>query len=813
MPPTSTYRLQLTAEFGFHEAAAVVPHLASLGVTHVYLSPILEAAPGSRHGYDVVDHSRISAERGGVEGWRVLQGALREHGLGCVVDVVPNHMAIPTPESTNPALWAVLRDGRESEYAHWFDIDWAAGDDRLVLPVLGTGVDEALASGELARDGDRLVYHDHEFPIAPATAGLPTAELVHAQHYALENWKATADRLNYRRFFDVSTLIGLRVEDEDVFLRTHRLLFDLVAAGDVQGLRIDHPDGLADPRGYLDRLRAAVPDTWLVVEKILGTGETLPADWPCDGTTGYDSLPAVEAALLDRRGADGLVAAHAALTGVTETYPEAVASAKRDVLAEVLAPERRRLTALLVRCLPGADPELLGDALDALLVAMPVYRTYLVPGSPAGPADTGVLERAGNAAATASPELSTTVGLVVDLLLGRTPAAADGGDSGGGGMDGGGDSGGGGVDRAPLAEFVARFQQTSGALAAKGVEDTAFYRWLALPSLCEVGADPGHLETDPVAAFHRYAGGHSATSMTTLSTHDTKRGEDVRARLRLIAERPDRWAEAVARWRGLAGRADGVDDRTDHLLWLTLVGAWPITADRLTAYLTKAVREAKTQTSWLHQDEAYERAVTGHAEAVLADEAVRDDVARFVAELHEPWVTDLLAAKLLQLTMPGVPDTYQGTEGARLVLVDPDNRTPVDYGALAAALVEVDAAAPPDWRADPDAAKVHLVSRVLRTLRRRSGGFGAYRPLAAGGERADHVVAFSRGDAVTVTPRLPVRLRATGGWRATWLGLPPGEWTDVLSGRSYEGHARLADLLGAFPVAYLLRNFGGDRED
>lgn len=787
---TSTYRLQLTPEFGFHEAAAVVPYLASLGVTHAYLSPILEAAPGSMHGYDVVDHSRLSGERGGIQGWRVLQGALREYGLGCLVDVVPNHMAIPTPESANPALWSVLRDGRESEYAHWFDIDWADGDGKLVLPVLGTTVDEAVATGELTRDGDRLLYHDHEFPVSPATAGLPTSELVHAQRYTLGSWEATADRLNYRRFFDVSSLIGLRVEDADVFERTHRLLFDLVAAGDVQGLRIDHPDGLADPQGYLARLRAAVPGMWVVVEKILGAGEALPADWPCDGTTGYDALPVVEAALLDRHGANRLVAAHPGLAGVRDTYPEAAATAKRDVLAEVLTAERRRLTGLLTRCLPDDDPGALGDALDALLVAMPVYRTYLVPGRPPSSTDLTVLERARDTAAAASPALAPVVTRVVDLLLGRARQASD----------------------APVTELVTRFQQTSGALAAKGVEDTAFYRWLALPSLCEVGADPGHLEADPVDAFHRYAAGRAAASMTTLTTHDTKRGEDVRARLRLLAEIPGRWAETVARWRELAGTANALDDRTEHLLWLTLAGAWPISADRLTAYLTKACREAKLQTSWLRPDEAYERAVLARAESALAEQAVRDDVAAFVAALHEPWVTELLAGKLLQLTMPGVPDCYQGTEGTRLVLVDPDNRNPVDYGVLAATLVDVDTtAAPPDWAAQPDAAKVHLVSRVLRALRDRPGLFTGYEPLGAEGEHADHVVAFARGGAVTVVPRLPVGLRAAGGWGDTSLELPPGEWTDILSGKGAGGRVELAAALRAFPVALFLHNSADDQ--
>lgn len=772
--PVSTYRVQLTADFGFHDTAAIVPYLASLGVTHIYLSPVLESAPGSRHGYDVVDHGRLSRERGGAEGWRVLQGSLREHGLGCVVDIVPNHMAVPAPESANPALWAVLRDGPSSPYARWFDVDWAGGDGRIVLPVLGTSLGEALADGVLARDRDVLRYHEHEFPIADGTGELPWPDLVHAQHYALACWSDPVERLNYRRFFDVSGLIGLRVEDAEVFRETHRLLLDLVAAGDVQGLRIDHPDGLADPRGYLRRLRAAAPEAWIVVEKILGIDETLPADWPCDGTSGYDVLRAVDDVFLDTSGLDALTRLHEDLTGERRGWDEVEAEAKRDVLGEVLTAERTRLAALTGPLLPGHDENAVRRALDELLVAMSVYRTYVVPGEQPSAADVEVLARARQRAESAAPDLAAVLRDLADLLPDD-----------------------------PSGEVAVRFQQLSSALTAKGVEDTAFYRWLVLTSRNEVGGDPAQPDVGSVERFHRFARELPAGTMTTLSTHDTKRSEDVRARLALLSELPDAWADAVAAWRA-SGPADAPDGPTAALLWQTVIGAWPLTPERLTAYLRKACREAKRRTSWLAPDPGYESTVLRYAEAVLADTAVRDAVEAFVADLHEHWAGSVLAHKVLQLTMPGVPDCYQGAEAVHLALVDPDNRRPVDYGRLGGLLAALDREeAPPAWRADPDTAKMHVVSRVLRLRRNRPELFAGYAPLSVTGPAADHAIAFTRGGAVAVVPRLPARLARSGGWRDTSVGLPEGTWTDAFTGRSHEGETRLDALLTDLPVALL----------
>ncbi|MQA79541.1 MAG: malto-oligosyltrehalose synthase [Streptosporangiales bacterium] len=776
--PVSTYRIQLTADFGFRDTAAIVPYLASLGVTHVYLSPVLESALGSRHGYDVVDHGRLSRERGGADGWRVLQGSLREHGLGCVVDIVPNHMAVPAPESTNPALWSVLRDGPSSPYARWFDVDWADDDGRLVLPVLGTGLDQAVANGELVRDGDLLRYHEHEYPIADGTGGLPWPDVVHAQHYALALWSDPVDRLNYRRFFDVSGLIGLRVEDAEVFEETHRLLLDLVAAGDIQGLRVDHPDGLADPRGYLRRLRAAAPDAWVVVEKILGVDEALPADWPCDGTSGYDVLRAVDDVFLDAPGLDALTRLHEDVTGEHRGWDAVAAEAKRDVLGEVLTAERARLAALVGPCLPAHDEDLLARALDELLVAMPVYRTYVVPGEQPSAVDTEVVERARQRAESADPVLAPVLRDLADLVLGR-------------------------LSDVPAGEVVVRFQQLSSALTAKGVEDTAFYRWHVLVSRNEVGGDPGHPDVGSVARFHRFAQHLPAGTMTTLSTHDTKRSEDVRARLALLSEVPDVWARFLA-GRHASGPADVLDGPTSALFWQTLAGTWPLTPERLTAYLRKACREAKRRTSWLAPDPGYEEAVLGYAEAVLADPATRAAVEAFVADLREPWACSMLAHKVLQLTMPGVPDCYQGAEALHLALVDPDNRRQVDYGRLGGLLAALDrGSAPPAWRDDPDVAKVHVVSRVLRLRRDRPDLFAGYAPLAVTGPAADHAIAFDRGGAIVVVPRLPVRLARSGGWRDTSVDLPEGTWTDAFTGRSHAGGTRLDTLFADLPVTLL----------
>ncbi|MGW9205461.1 malto-oligosyltrehalose synthase [Embleya sp. NPDC055664] len=754
--PTGTYRLQLQPAFGFAEAAAAVPHLASLGVSHLHLSPILQAVPGSTHGYDVVDHSRVSADLGGEDGLRELATAAAAHGLGIVVDIVPNHMAVPAPESLNRPLWETLREGADSPYARWFDIDWTRHDGRVLLPVLGGPVEEV--ADELIVDGHVLRYHDHEFPLRPGTEKLALDELLAAQHYELAHWRRADTELNYRRFFTIAGLIALRQEDDEVFAATHATMVRLLNEGLIHGLRIDHPDGLADPRAYLERLRAAAPNAWIVVEKILSDEETLPADWACDGTTGYDALRRVDNLFLDPEGADPLRALHREQTGVREGFDYLAQEARAEVLAGGLATEFARLRRTLDRLEPVAGAGDVGRALPPLLTAFPTYRPY--PG--AGPGSIAAMARA----LTGVPgQVSEAAREIAELAL------ADG-------------------------EFGIRFGQVAAALAAKGVEDRAFYRWYTLSSLNEVGGAPDTFGLD-IAGFHAACRRMSPTTMTTLSTHDTKRSEDVRARLSVLAEIPEDWAQRVHAWndRSRPHRSEfrfGPDRYDTYLLWQTLVGAWPLTPDRAVAYLRKAMREAARETTWADPNPDYETASEAFVRAVLADDELTADIADFVAVVDRAAHAVSLGAKLVQLTMPGVPDVYQGGELALYTLVDPDNRAPVDFGREHGPL---------------DTLKLEVTSAALRLRRAHPDWFaGAYTPLRARGKEADHAIAFIRGgEAITVATRLPAGLAAKGDWGGALLPLPEGRWVDALTGGTYTGQARLRHILEDLPVALLTR--------
>jgi (1->4)-alpha-D-glucan 1-alpha-D-glucosylmutase len=787
--PVSTYRLQLQPGFGFADAAGIAGYLASLGVSHVYLSPILQAVPGSRHGYDVIDHSRISADLGGEPAFREMVARFAEHGLGVVADIVPNHMAIPAPESLNRQLWSVLRDGTGSPFAHWFDVDWAAEDGRLLLPVLAGPLRDHISEITVDRSGDGepvVRYQRHELPVRPGTGDLPLPDLLAAQHYRLADWRTAATQLNWRRFFDVTSLIAVRVEDEDVFTATHGLLLSLVAEGLIDGLRVDHPDGLADPRGYLDRLAAATGDAWVVTEKILTGTEELPQDWRCAGTTGYDALGAVGGLFLDPAGAGPLTTAYTRFTEGTPRFADVAETAKREVARGSLAAEGYRLARLLTH---SPDPVLgelsftdLHAVLTELLTAIPVYRAYVVPGEPPPASSAGIVAAA---AASAShrlpPRLRRALAEVSALALGR---AGEG---------------------AWAAEFIVRFQQTCGPVMAKGVEDTAFYRWPRLTALNEVGGDPERLGLAP-SGFHAFAARLARdwpATMTTLSTHDTKRQEDVRARLAVLAEIPRRWAAQVARWHDRAVTlAPAPEPDTEYLLWQTLAGAWPLSRDRAVEYLVKAMREEKTRTSWADPDTGYEAAAVAFAEAVLADAELAAGIADFVGDIAPDARANSLGAKLVQLTMPGVPDVYQGCELAAFALVDPDNRRLVDYPARQALLAAMDAGDP----ADLDREKLLVTARTLRLRRDHPDWFaGGYTPLAAAGPAAGHAVAFRRGQAITVATRLPVGLRQRGGWNGTTLPVPGQRWRDVLTGATHAGpHLALSDLAERLPVALLL---------
>jgi (1->4)-alpha-D-glucan 1-alpha-D-glucosylmutase len=804
--PTSTYRLQIQPAFTFEDAAAQADYLASLGVSHAYLSPVLQPGPGSTHGYDVVSHEFLNEEAGGAAGFDALSTALRSVGLGAVVDVVPNHMTTPTPASLNHPWWFVLRDGRESDHAHWFDIDWDAEDGRVLLPVLGQPLDDVVAAGELALAPDGgphgnetvLHYFDHVFPVRPGTEGLPIAELVAAQSYRLCDWREGATRLNYRRFFDVTTLAAVRVEDPDVFDHCHRLLLEEFRAGTIDGFRIDHPDGLADPAGYLARLADATGDAWVVAEKVLEGHEQLPEDWRCAGSTGYDTLLRVQQVFVDPTAEQPLTDLLADLVGEREHLADLVRAAKEQVVADVQAAEVNRLMRLLARIVPDEDQAALRRGLGALLVAMDRYRAYLAPGQDADHAQLQVLAHAEARAAAAADDADQDAIGIVALLAEGTPLDELDDDA-----------------EAAHREFMVRFQQTCGPVMAKGIEDTAFYRYARLTGLNEVGGDPGHLGLDP-AELHTFAErqlAHWPTTMTTLSTHDTKRSEDVRARLSVISELPVEWAAWVATARELLAdhRGDLVDAATEYLLLQTAVGAWPITQDRLQAYATKAIREAKGRTTWTDPDEDYEAAVARVVSALTTDPDLAAHLGAWVERSEAAARVNTLGQKLLQLVLPGVPDVYQGTELVDLSLVDPDNRRPVDYAPRRERLARLDSGEP---ARDLDDEKLLVTSRVLRLRREHpewfTGPDATYAPVPAS---SAHAVAVARGtsdgpEVIAVVTRLSEALESAGGWGEHAVAVPEGTWRDLLTGReveSAEGGVGLGTLLGALPVAVLAR--------
>ncbi|MGN8026110.1 malto-oligosyltrehalose synthase [Microbacterium sp. 22242] len=774
--PCSTYRLQISPSFPLTAAADVVTYLRDLGASWVYVSPLLAATQGSDHGYDVVDHSRVDPARGGREGLRAFAARAHDQGLGVLVDVVPNHVGVSAPRE-NPWWWDVLRLGRESPHAVAFDIDWRRGGGKVTLPILGSSLDDAIADGRFvvdptpaddAPDGT-LGYFDHVLPLAPGTAALrdDLRALIAAQHYDLRYWKDQNTELDYRRFFAVSDLAAIRVELPDVFARSHAEILRWVREGLVDGIRVDHPDGLADPTGYLERLADATGAVYTLVEKILEPGEQLPSWWRTDGTTGYEALVEFDRLLIDPSGVDALTELDAQLRAETglppvPSWPDLTHDTKRMVADELLQSEVRRLVKVLPFGIVGAV-----DALAELLACFPVYRTYL-------PAGAEHLRAAIAEAVRRRPDLRTAIAELEPLLLD------------------------------PATEIAQRFPQVSGAVMAKGVEDTAFYRFTRLGTLTEVGGDPSAPALTP-AEFHSAQQARLAAwphSMTTLSTHDTKRSEDVRARLAVLSEVPERWAAVLEDLRAIATTGHGP---LDALLWQAAVGAWPIPSDRLLAYATKAAREAAEATGWQDPDAEFEAGLARVAEA--ANGAAREVVAGFVDEIVGFGRSNSLSAKLLQLTGPGVPDVYQGTELWDLSLVDPDNRRAVDFAERRTLLARLDAQVacgelpPVD---DTGLAKLLVTSRVLRLRRDHPELFEVYRPVATAGAAAAHVVAVDRGGVTAVATRLPVGLAAAGGWRDTALLRSELPAVDVLTGRRFaSGSVRIADLLADYPVALL----------
>ncbi len=849
----ATYRLQLRGGIRLATATRLVPYLRDLGISHLYLSPILRARRGSTHGYDVVDPGMLDPALGSERDLRRLADALHRAGLGMVLDIVPNHLAA----SSENRYWVdVLTHGRRSRFARWFDIDWDAGRDRVVLPVLADRIGRELERQKIAvgARGGRLEvrYGTQVFPVDPATLppGMDRSRsaravaaalqgpagrsrlrrLLAAQPYRLVFWRLASREINYRRFFTINDLVGVRVEDPAVFAATHHLLLRWVSEGFVDGLRIDHVDGLLDPLGYLRRLRRAVaragrPALPLFVEKILGRHESLARDWPVAGTTGYDFLAEVEDLLIDARGLEQVARAYRSFAGGPRDFATVARWGKRKVLREQLASDVRRLVALI----PGTRPreaEHLARAVREVIVQLPVYRTYVRSSlRKAKLAARALLTRAVGQARREGRARPWAIDRVVRALERR--------------------------------EFLQRFQQLCVPATAKGVEDTAFYAYVPLLSRNEVGGDPGVPLQDAVVTSHDAARRRATRwpdAQLAVTTHDTKRSADVRARLDVLTELPHDWAACVRRWhswnRPLRRRQAGVvlpDPVTEYLVYQSLVGVWPLEdaplgslRSRLEAYALKAAREAKRRTSWRQPDPAFESALLAFVRDLL--DPVRSahflaDIRTFVTRIAPFGLWNALARTLVQLTAPGVPDTYQGDEAWTFALVDPDNRRPVDFARRQRALAALRRRAAHDQHrllatlmshpADPRC-KQYLLWRLLSARRAHPDLFrrGDYLPLRAVGTQASHVVAYARrrGDAwaVAVAPRHTVSLLRGAAavpvgavWGDTRVRLP-ARWArtggrEAVSGRLVGSVGRpggtvlyVRDLLAEAPVALLL---------
>jgi (1->4)-alpha-D-glucan 1-alpha-D-glucosylmutase len=765
--PSATYRLQITGEFTLFDAAEVTGYLAELGVGAVYVSPLLRSITGSAHGYDVVDHRLVDPDRGGDAGLAKLAQACRADGLDLVVDIVPNHMGVAVPAENHP-WWDTLRLGQRSPFARWFDIDWHINDGRVLIPVLA---DDADPANDLVVAEGELRYLAHRYPIAPGT-GQGSAAAVHdRQHYQLVSFRCADIAQNYRRFFAVTDLAGLQVQDPAVFDPTHAQILGWVSRYGVNGLRVDHPDGLADPGAYLQKLAAGAPDCWITVEKITEPGERLPSAWPVAGMTGYDALSEVNALMLDPAAEGAMTELYVELTGDHRDFEQHVSEGKRMMATTILEAEVRRLA----RLVPQIDNA--QAALTELAVAFPVYRSYL-------PLGAEYLTAAVQRATASQPQLRAAI----EALLPRLSNPSD--------------------------ELCVRFQQLTGAVMAKGVEDTAYYRYTRFVGLNEIGGYPGTFGLS-IADFHaaqQRRADVTPAGMTTLSTHDTKRGEDIRARLAVLAELPDEWGETARRLMELGPVPNAA---LGYLIWQTSVALpavseplWPSSSAaqdpkraRLQAYAQKAMREAAEGTGWVDPDEKFETEVHAAVSAAYDNPKLRTLIASLSARIQPHGWMNSLSQKAIQLTMPGVPDVYQGSELWEDSLADPDNRRPVDFGPRRAALSALTAAPVLDGTG---LAKLWVVSRALRARRGHPELFTGYAPLLARGPMLDHLVAFDRGGAITLATRLPAGLSAAGGWGQTTLTLPPGRYRDVFTGSCFTRELSVAKALRQYPVALLL---------
>ena len=831
-PPVATYRIQLNKTFDLNRAAETVPYLKTLGISHVYVSPCLKAVSGSTHGYDVTDFTRVNPELGGEAAFDRFCRVLDENGMGQMMDIVPNHMAAHVSEN---ALWRdVLTHGPDSRCAQFFDIRWQSKDDgvqgKIVLPILGDHYDTCLISGDLVlahRAGEVvLTYFDRNLPLSKKADAIIRQQLenddpsglafllekINASpdrlhhilercHYRLAYWKTAWSDINYRRFFDINELVGLCMDNPAVFEAVHRLVLKWYGQGQVEGFRVDHPDGLKDPETYFTMLTGHAPDAWVVVEKILETGEKLPDTWPVAGTTGYDFLNMVNGLFVDPAGKAPLTALYRDLTGAGTEYDDVVREKKHRILKQSFSGEIRQLVDLLKRIRfrhrPFRDvvePDL-QEALMETIACFPVYRTYVRPedqnpGKSNNVQDIQWIRHALNHARTSLPRLDDRVWDFLEACLkGDLAGTAE-------------------------SEFAVRFQQLTGPVMAKGVEDTAFYCFNRLLSLNEVGGNSDLFGTT-VGAFHRhcrYIRDHYPMTLSATSTHDTKRGEDARMRINLLSEIPDTWTTVVKRWEKMTApyHSWGLpDDKTRYFFFQTLTGVWPMAEQRLTDYMLKAVKEAKEHTSWTDPDETYERILEDFIHKCLSNGDFIKDVDELVSKLKQPAQISSLSQTLIKCTAPGIPDIYQGCELWCRHLVDPDNRRPVDFEMRQNLLSALSDTAlpfsPDDWEAGLP--KLYVIRSALAVRRNYAASFGKdsrYRPIAAKGLKSDHAVAFERGEsAITLVPRLLMGLN--DDWADTTVLLPRKNWLNVFTQEVVAGgETRPASLLSKFPVALLV---------
>jgi (1->4)-alpha-D-glucan 1-alpha-D-glucosylmutase len=816
-PLCATYRLQLHGGFAFADAQTRLPYWRALGVSHLYLSPITEAAARSTHFYDMVDPTRVSAELGGEDAFRAFAQAAQSEGLSLILDIVPNHMAVG---AANPYWMEMLERGRDAPASRIFDIDWGGG--QVHLPFLRTTLDEALSENAFSLDvgtAGRIVlrYFEHEFPLRPETAaplrekaavGSDSAlravlretapgDVLEGQHWRLAHWRTANTEVNYRRFFDVATLAGVRIEDPEVFELFHRLPLRLIAEGLVQGLRIDHIDGLALPAEYCRRLREHVgPDVLIYVEKILALDEAIP-DWPIDGTTGYQTLNFINGLFIDSEGYEKLRGFAVTKLGVQGNAQERIAGAKREILNRSFVADLNRVLAAAEPIAGGVPKPVWRAAVAELIARLPVYRTYLISEPPAA-TDEALLSAVIDDVAVHAPQASEAANLLRRCFTGHSGPE--------------------------VAEFRLRLQQLTGPVMAKGYEDTELYRYVVLLSANEVGSNidwpyltPGEFHAR-VAARERWN-----RNLVPLATHDTKRGGDARARLNVLTEMAESWMKYVSHWSRMnaalrtdVGGEAAPDAADEAFIYQTMLAIWPADLQRLQNAIRKSIREAKRRSSWTDPDEHYERALMAFLETLLSSDRGADfraDFAEQAAIVAAAGLRNSRHQTVLQFTVPGVPDIYQGAELWDFRLVDPDNRGAVDWG-LRAELMTKDEAA---WDDPTGAGKLSLMRRLLALRRDNPVLFadGTYIPLSieSGVDCSVSGIAFvrrSEDNALLVVTETRAAYRDEGRRVITLPAELAGTWTDVFSGRrfSLRGAVALRDL-PPLPLLLLRQGDGG----